>query len=95
MLFYIHTLFAEIASIENMKKTTLTSILLLFITSLCIAQSKVDLLITNANIIDIRTGKLTNNMVIIVDKGEIINVSSSTELTKYIANQTISAKCFK
>mgnify|MGYP000216849574 CR=1 FL=1 len=92
MLYYLHTLFVEIASIENMKKTTLTSILLLFITSLCIAQSKVDLLITNANIIDIRTGKLTNNMVIIVDKGEIINVSSSTELSKYNANQTISAK---
>ena len=85
-------IFVAIKVIENMKKTILTNILILFINSLCIAQSKVDLVITNANIIDIRTGKLTNDKVVIVNKGEIINVCSTAKLNKYKANKTISAK---
>lgn len=92
MAMFFYNIFVAVKAIENMKKTTLTNIFILFINSLCIAQSKVDLAITNANIIDIRTGKLTNNKVVIVNKGEIINVCSPADLNRYKASQTISAK---
>ncbi|CAH0995508.1 Adenine deaminase [Emticicia aquatica] len=75
-----------------MKKYFVLSILFLLLYAPVFSQNKVDLIITNANIIDIHSGIITNNKAIIVNNGDIINVCSATEGKKYIANQTISAK---
>lgn len=50
------------------------------------------MLIKDASIIDIKTGKIADNQVVIIKNGEVVNVGSAATLSKYKAKQTISAK---
>lgn len=76
-----------------MKKYTLSTLLIFVLNSLIFAQTNtVDLLIKDASIIDVKSGKIIDNQVVIVKDGEILEVSSTSKLAKYKAKQTISAK---
>ncbi len=76
-----------------MKKYTFTALLIVLLHSIIFAQTNtVDLLIKDASIIDVKTGQIVDNQVVVVKNGEIVNVGSASKLAKYKAKQTISAK---
>ena len=76
-----------------MKKYTLSALLIFLLNTLIFAQTNtVDLLIKDASIIDIKTGKIIDNQIVAVKNGEILEVTSASKLAKYKAKQTISAK---
>ncbi|AFK01542.1 amidohydrolase [Emticicia oligotrophica DSM 17448] len=75
-----------------MKKIS-AAIFLYFITIASInAQQKVDLIISNAKIIDVFSGKISNEQWVVVDKGRILKVGQLKEMKAYKPQQTISAK---
>lgn len=76
-----------------MKKNTLSILLIFLFPSLLFAQTNtVDLLIKDASIIDVKSGKMFDNQIVAVKNGKIVNVGSAKTLGKYKAKQTISAK---
>lgn len=76
-----------------MKKHKLTLLIITFLQANVFAQiNTVDILIKDASIINISTGKIADNQVIAVKNGEIINVGTANTLSKYKSKQTISAK---
>lgn len=76
-----------------MKKYTLSVLLFLLFHTLIFAQTNIiDLLIKDASIIDVNSGKIVDNQVVAVRNGEIIDVGSASKLAKYKAKQTISVK---
>nr|WP_068891110.1 amidohydrolase family protein [Pedobacter panaciterrae] len=70
----------------------ITAVILLFVsfTSVSGQNTKVDLVITNAKVLNVRTGKISSNRTVVVQKGIIIKVSDSQK--GYAAKQTINAK---
>lgn len=76
-----------------MKRYSLSALLIFLLNTLIFAQTKtVDLLIKDASIIDVKTGKIFNNQIVAVNDGNIEEVISVKESSKYKATQTISAK---
>ena len=74
-----------------MKKIYLTFLLLFWANVQLFAQiNNVDLIIKNANIIDVKTGEIATNEAIIVHNGDILTVCSNADLAKYKAKKTIS-----
>ena len=66
-----------------MKKYTLSVLLFLLFHTLIFAQTNIiDLLIKDASIIDVNSGKIVDNQVVAVRNGEIIDVGSASKLAK-------------
>jgi imidazolonepropionase-like amidohydrolase len=74
-------------------KKLLPFLLLLACSTITFGQKiKVDLIITNVNVIDVKTGKINTDQYIVVRKDTILGVFSKNKADRFEANKTITGK---